>query len=139
MADSSIHIIRIKSELRDAGMTSFGRNRMASRYLPKIIHESEKIKAVAYGRRRMGGPALLVATDRRLLFVVRKPLFTEVDEIAFDVVSGVEISIQGPFARLVLHTRIRNYVLKYANIKSAKKFADFIELECLEKKGTYRV
>lgn len=125
-------------------MSSYGKIKLESDYLPNIIHENEHIMGVAYGRVLKdekpsftklvftGDSAMLVATDRRVIYLDRKPAFSYSDEITYDVVAGVTYSEQGLFASLTLHTRLGDYVLRYVNEKSAKKFVEYIKKRRLE-------
>ena len=122
---------RVKQELREAGVTGYGLIKAESRYLPQIIHEDEHIMGVVYGQ-YSGGSAMLIATDHRVIFLDRKPLFTTMDELTYDVVSGVKLDSSGIFTTIVLHTRIANYVIRYANAKCAKLFVKYIETRRLE-------
>jgi general stress protein 26 len=123
---------RVKQELRNAGVTGYGLMKSESRYLPQIIHEDEHIMGVVYGQ-YSGGSAMLVATDHRVIFLDRKPLFTTMDELTYDVVSGVKLSRSSLFITVILHTRIADYTISYANSKCADKFVKYIESRRLEK------
>jgi len=123
-----LHIKRVRRELKDAGMTKYGFFKLATDHVPEIIHDNEHIKAVVYGR--LHGKidsAMLIATDRRILFLDYKPLYKNVDEITYEVVSGVNVSVVAMFAAVVLHTRVKDYSLRFVNINCAEKFAQFIE------------
>lgn len=124
-----LHRKRIIRELREASVTGWGLLKMESRKLPEIIHEDEKIGGVVYGR-TMGdkiGSAMLIATDRRIIFLDVKPFFSTSDEIAYRVVSGVKTNSVGMFASVTLHTRVRDFSLRFVNINCAKAFENFIE------------
>jgi len=122
------HTKRINSQLRDAGMTNYGFIKLETSYLPEIIHVDEKIEAVVYGLLSESfDSVMLVATDKRLLFVDCKPIYKNYDEITYEVVAGVNISIVGPFSSIVLHTRVRDFALRYVNIACARNFAKYIE------------
>lgn len=121
------HKARIAKELREAGMTTYGFLRFETSYLPNIIQEEEHIKGVVYGR--LEGTidsVMLVATDRRILFLNCKPFYKDWDDITYEVVAGVRISLAGPFAGVMLHTRVRDFTVRYVNIKCAKRFVDYI-------------
>lgn len=141
------HRARIFEELRKAGVSSYGKIKLESDYLPNIIHENEHIMAVAYGRTIkeknpsftklmfLADSAMLVATESRVIYLDRKPAYSYSDEITYDVVAGVTYGEQGLFASLTLHTRLGDYVLRYVNEKSAKKFVEYIEKRRLERKN----
>lgn len=125
------HRARVAEELKIAGVSRYGLWKMESRYLPKIIHPTEHIGGVAYGLSD-NGSAMLIATDRRVIFLDRKPLFVNEEEITYNVVAGVSYSHAGPSATVVLHTRIRDYHIQSLNINAVQRFVHFIELRCLE-------
>ncbi len=123
------HTSRIIEELKNVGMTSYGLLKMETAKLPHIMHEDEHIGGVVYGHTTGDkiGSAMLVATDKRVLFIDVKPFFTASDEVSYDVVSGIKHNHVGPFAGVVLHTRVRDYGMRFVNNKCADTFVKFIE------------
>lgn len=106
--------------------------KFAVKHLPKFLHPDEHVKGAVYGRHGEGGllgleEGLLVATDHRILFIDYKPLYTNVAELTYDVVSGVRQVSSGFFAGLTLHTRIGDFALRYVNARCAAKFVSYIE------------
>lgn len=123
-----IHYQRIRNELKAAGMTRYGFFKLATDHLPELIHENEHIKGVVYGRLQGKlDSVMLVATDQRILFVDYKPFYKNADEITYEVVSGVNITVIGLHAGVVLHTRVKDYALRFVNINCAEKFTHYIE------------
>ena len=120
------HQARVYAELTAAGMTSYGHLKSSSRYLHHFIHNDERICGVTYGR-YAGGTALLVATDRRIVFLDKKPLFTSSDELSYESVSGVKYSVAGFFGSITLHTKLGNYQLRYVNKNATGQFVRYIE------------
>ncbi|HET7320276.1 MAG TPA: PH domain-containing protein [Candidatus Saccharimonadales bacterium] len=131
------HEDRVKLELLRAGVTKYGLFKSESRYLPRVILPNEHIGGVVYGQSPVGS-VMLVATDERILYIDRKPLFNVVDEISYGVVSGCRVSQQGPFTAVVLHTRIQNFTLKYVNPTCARIFEDYIALRCIDSTFPYK-
>jgi hypothetical protein len=125
------HSARIKRELSALGVTKYGLLKQESRYLPNLIHPSEQLGGVVYGRHE-DGSVMLVATDRRVIYVDKKPLFVNEDEITYDVVSGVSFSHVGVGSTVTLHTRIKDYRIRTLNQKCAKRFIAYIESRRLE-------
>lgn len=125
------------SELRSVGVTPYGMKKFGIKYLTKVIHDDEHIKGVVYGRYKdkQGSitlnEGLLVATDKRLVFVDHKPGYTDVDEMTYDVVSGIKIT-QAVFTAVILHTKIQNYEIRFANAKCAQTFVSYVEKRRLE-------
>lgn len=129
---------RIKKELRAVGVTRIGIAKFASRYLPHVLHDDEHILGAVYGRYVSGTGLLrwtegmLVATDRRVIFLDRKPGFQALDELTYDIVSGVQKTYAWPFSSVTLHTRIGNYTLRFANAKCIECFMHYVEMRRLE-------
>lgn len=120
------HIARVRRELKDAGVTQYGLMKLSTRYVPEVIDLDERIGGAVYGW-GITGSAILVATDRRILYIDKKPFFTTSDEFTYDVVSGVKIHTGGPFCTVILHTRRNDFRLRYVNENCARKFVRFIE------------
>lgn len=133
---SDAHILRVTEELKSVGVTRHGLAKTVSRKLPSILHEDEHIGGVIYGRINNNKFAMLVATDRRVIYLNHQLFFMTTDELTYDVVSGVRSSTVGPFTSVVLHTRVADYSFRYVNAKCAEIFIKFIETKRLEK-GTY--
>lgn len=124
---------RIRQELRQAGMTDYGLMKFGVRYVMHLIKEDEHVHGVVYGRYRSGEGILamtegmLIATDRRVIFIDHKPGFTDLDEITYDMVGGVRHQKFGPFNTVTLHTRMGDYVVSYTNARCSEVFTDYIE------------
>jgi hypothetical protein len=138
MITTKEHAQRVAGELRKAGMGAYGASKFASHYLPTIIHPEEHIKGVVYGRYKQGfglfklSAGMLIATDRRVIFLDHKPGYTSTDEISYDVVSGIKKASNGLFSTLTLHTRIAEYKIRFVNARGVDKFIRYIESHCLE-------
>ena len=133
------HSLRVRTELRDAGVSRYGFARFDIRHLPTIISPDEHISAVVYGLSE-GNSMLLAATDRRIIYLNKKPLFIDQDDITYDVVGGISFGHAGLGTTVTLHTRIRDYKVRTFNRKAAQNFVQFIELHCLKplSRGQYR-
>lgn len=125
------HFLRVQDEIKQAGVTAYGRHKDEAKELASIIHQDEHIKGVAYGR-YSNGSAMLIATDKRVIFLDKKPLFQTLDELTYDVISGIKVTQQALFSSLILFTRIGNYKLRYVNMQSAAKFKKYLETHLLE-------
>ncbi len=128
------HAERVKKELLRAGITRYGLLKMEAKYLPKVIHEDESIGGVVYGRYK-NGSGMLIATNKRVIFLDRKPLFVTNEEVTYDVVSGLELDVRGMLSSITLHTRVKDFVLLYVNQTCATQFKAFVEQIRLEKNG----
>ncbi len=131
MIISQAHKHRVREELIRAGVTRYGLMKNEARHLPNLIHNDEHIESVAYGRYK-NGSAMLVATDKRVIFLDRKALITIFDELTYEVVAGVTVEMHGPFANVNLHTRLGDYAVRFVNQPCATRFVDFIERRRLQ-------
>lgn len=121
------HKKRIRQELISAGVTPYGLTKYEARHLHNIIESDETIGGVVYGQVEGMESAFLVATSKRVIFLDRKPLYSNMDELTYDVVSGVNISIAANRASVILHTRVRDYSMRFVRVNCARKFARFID------------
>ena len=132
-----MHEERIKKELQSVGVTPYGMKKFVIKYLPKVIHKDEHIFGVVYGRYKdkQGtitlNEGMLVATDKRIIFIDHKPGFTDMDEVTYDAVSGIKLT-QAVFTAVILHTKIDNYEIRFANPKCANVFVRYVEQRRLE-------
>jgi Bacterial PH domain len=125
------HEQRIKNELKAVGVSRYGIWMSESRYLPHVIHPDEHIGGVVYGY-HADGLVMLVATDRRVIFLDKKPLFINEDEFSYMSISGVSHSHLGIGSTVKLHTRIRDYSIRTFNEQCADTFVTYIESQSLE-------
>ena len=130
--DWNAHREQVLHELKLAGTSRFGMLTMEANYLPNIIHQDEQVGGIVYGLHE-DGIAMLIATDRRVIFLDKKPLFINEDEVNYHVVSGVSYSRVGWGTTVTLHSRIKDYTIHTLNRRCAEIFVDFIERRCLER------
>ncbi len=132
MSDSQ-HVERVKSELKEAGISGLSLHKSTSQYLHRVIHPDEHIMAAVMGRHKESEgifglvEAMLVATDKRVLYIDHQPGYTSMDEITYEVVSGVNVSTTAIYASLTLYTKVANYELSFAKPFCVRRFADYIE------------
>lgn len=122
---------RIKQQLLSLGMSRFVLATSEAHYLPRIIHPDENIVGVIYGHSK-NGFAMILATDKRIIFLDKKPFFVIEDEITYSVVSGVSHGQAGIGSTVILHTRIKDYKFQTLNERCARGFVAAIEQRCVE-------
>ena len=127
-----VHSERIKQELIKAGATKYQMFRAEMRKLPGLIHKDETIGGIVYGRIEAGGSALLVATDRRVIYIDEKFFYDRADEINYDVVSGVSLNKQGRYSGVVLHTKLGDFKFTFVRSAMAQRFVRYVEDRQLE-------
>jgi len=130
---SQAQVERIRVELQAAGVSRFGRMKFPSKYLAQVIHPDEHISAAILGRTKEANgvvgyiESMLIATDRRVIFIEHQPFRTIMDEISYQVVTGVKVSAAALFASLTLFTKVANYTLMFLDLNKAQHFASYIE------------
>jgi hypothetical protein len=131
----SRHRNRVMEELEAAGVSRYARSTRAARHLPYIIHADEHIEAAVSGRELVMGAAMLISTDRRVIFIVKRILFLRDDEIGFKSIRGVSRMNTLLLSSLVLHTQMGDYSVKTLNAKCVEAFMKSIEQHGLEGAG----
>lgn len=128
---SLAHSMRVRQELAALGASRFALATSESQYLPRLIHPEEHIGALVYGHHK-DGFAMLIATNMRVIFLDKKPLFVNQDDISYSVVSGVSYGNAGFDMLVTLHTRIKDYAIRSFNKKCAVGFVKYIESQSVE-------
>ncbi len=129
-----IQVQRILAELKAVGVGKLALHTPESHELARILHPDEHIGGVVYGT-YSEGLAWLIATDKRVIFLDKKPFFTTTDEITYDIVTGARLNHAGMFNSVVLHTRVSEYAIRFVGAKSAKTFVNYIESRRLDSKS----
>jgi hypothetical protein len=122
------HSENIIMQLHDLGVSRYGLQSAESSHLPKIIHKNEKLKAVSYGHYEVGF-TMLVATNKRILHLDRKPFFVNIDDIPYDSVIGASLQKSSFRSTLVLKTKNKDYQLQTFNETCGNNFVQHIESE----------
>lgn len=138
ITQTQTHTERIKQELHDAGMSHLAMLSFTARFLPNVIHKDEHIEAIVFGRHKEAEgiaasiEGILVATNKRIIYLDHKPGFTTMDEVSYEVVSGARISASGFRSSLTLFTKVANYTISFAKPSNVEKFANYIESKRLD-------
>ncbi|MEI8187832.1 MAG: PH domain-containing protein [Candidatus Saccharibacteria bacterium] len=119
-------IDRVSEELKKAGVKSPALIKLESKSLANILYPDEFIGGAVHGA-YSGGLAWLIATNKRIIFMDKKPFFNTIDEISYDVVSGAKTTKTAFSGTVTLHTRMGDYNISFAKNNTAKKFIEFIE------------
>lgn len=126
---------QVRQELREAGLNRLDMLTIESHYIHHLIHPNEHIQAAVSGRSNLGAlPALIIATNLRVIYLHRIPLFMTMDEISYDLVTGISYNKIGPwFAAVTLHTRNGDYELTFVNLRAANKFVEIMEQSSIDR------
>lgn len=117
---------RINSELKAVGVSAYGRWKHPAKWLVNLLRDDEHIEAATYGQSEQGS-AMLVATDRRVLFVEGNFMYHSADDFGYDVISGIHSQNTALYECVTLYTKLQTYHLMYVNHASAERFVRLIE------------
>lgn len=129
--DFNKHHARVIEELKLLGASMYGQTMMEARYLPQVIHPDEHLEGVVYGWQE-AGIVMIAATDRRVLFIDKKPLYARDDEISYASVRGVSRAHKLFVVTVTLHTQVDDFVVNTFNAKCVANFVKAIERHSLE-------
>lgn len=143
------HANRVYDDLRRLGAVWYDMQLPETSALPKIIHLDEKITGVVYGRYRLKprypqddkgpnvGRGMLVATEKRLLFIDKKPMYLRNDEVPHNIISGITYSRVWPAGTVILHTRAGDFFMRTFNNTAAENFVEAVEATCFKLDAQY--
>lgn len=91
--------------------------RASVRELANVINEGEIIRHCVYGSYQ-GGRALLVATDRRVLLIDKRPFFLNLEDLRYEMLNEVYFAGRMLSAKVKFHSG--NKVLEFSSIADAR-------------------
>lgn len=124
-------VSEVMAALKNYGADAWDMRRGETSYLIRLLHPQEAIGGVAYGH-SAEGTVMLVATDRRVLYIDTKPLFKKAVDISYDAVAGVTLEWVAFFGTLILQTRIGDISLRMHHRNMAEQFRAYVERRCIE-------
>jgi hypothetical protein len=93
----------VLEQLRAIGFTNWFFGRQEVNELSKILNDGEIIEHCAFGMYE-DGPALLVATNNRLLLVDKRPFFLNLEDLRYEMINEVDFAGRFFDAVVKLHT-----------------------------------
>jgi hypothetical protein len=124
----------IKGQLRSIGhgFRLFGRAEIKE--LKNILQPGERIVQYTYGYYH-GGSGLLVATDKRLILIDKRPFFMNVESMLYSQVNDIDFDTQMLFGSLYLHAGIKKIVFRSVSDADLRTICDFTKdkIESIEK------
>lgn len=125
------HTSRVYEELRKAGSVAYDMWLPETHYLPHIIKDDEHIGGAVYGKYGKNR-GVLIATNERIIFLNKKVLLLQQNEISYKAVSEVNRTSFGPIGTVTLRTSAENYSLRTFNQNNAKNFVEYVSAHLQE-------
>ena len=118
--------------LRKLGVSAYCLRLPEVSYLDSLLGNDEDVKGIVFGRykhslRALQGKGALVATDKRILLIDRKPLFNIYEEITYHIVNGISYARAGLGTSITLETRSGDMSLITYSPRCARGFVKAIE------------
>ena len=98
--------------------------------LKSILKVSEKIRATVYGFANVGF-MLMAITNERIIFVDKKFMYEDIQEISFESVTGISYDKRLLFVDITLATGSGDVTIRTLNNARAKGFIGSVEAQCL--------
>lgn len=121
-----VSMVDIKQQLKATGFSNKFWGWSAIRELPSILGNDEVIQQAMSGTYE-GGHALLIATNRRMLFLDKKPLSFVVEDVPYDMISEVEYTVNLFNTKIMVHCISKNISVNTINGSCARKFVNYVE------------
>lgn len=112
-----VHSKEVIKQLTTLGLRFrfFGRREVNE--LSNIINQGEQIRHCVYGSYE-GGTGLLVATDRRILLIDKRPFFVNIEDFRYEMLNDVYFAGRLLSASVSLHTGSKE--LRFTSVADAR-------------------
>lgn len=101
------------------------------RALARLLLPDEQIEQFMTGR-YSAGPAILVATNKRMLLVDKKPFNLTIEDIPYDMISEIEYCVQAFNARITIHSISKTIDMMSFRQSLLKRFAIFVQAKVMQ-------
>ena len=123
---------QVTQVLRSLGAVTYDLRLPETKLLSQILYDDERVVGIVWGQyhelaQNLSGRGALVATNKRVLLVDKKPFFVRSDQLMYAVVSGVTYSKVGVAGTVTLHTRMGDISRRTYNQQCAFHFVRAIE------------
>ncbi|WP_306181328.1 PH domain-containing protein [Campylobacter jejuni] len=120
----------IQSQISDFSNAKNIFSRKEIKALPDILWENEKVKKAAQGTYNLAA-GLLVATDKRLIFIDKGIFSLKVETFLYDKISSIEYSTGLMFGEIVIYASGNKAKIKNMEKNETKEMAEFVR-ECTQ-------
>lgn len=104
------------------------------RHLPSILEHTETIEAFLYGTHTTGF-GFLIATSDRLLFIDKKFIGLQVDDIPYERLAGVEYDTGMLYGKVTIFSRAKDFPFRWVKKDFIQPFVRVVEKHMHEAKA----
>lgn len=127
-------LFNVRKQLQAIGDKTLVFNQAERRELTKILFDKEKIEHVLDGR-YSGGFALLVATDRRILLIDKKPFFLTMEDVRYDMISDVMFNNRLLNSSLLIGTFSKSITFMAFSQTKIRNMTSFIQEKVMDSRN----
>ncbi len=120
------NMLAVKRQLREVGFTNKHWGWSGIRQLPLILDRDERIDRIITGF-YSGGHALVIATNKRIMIVDKKPMSFDAQEIHYEMVTEVEHYMGIFTAKLKIHCLTTDLELTSIQKANIQTFAIYVD------------
>jgi hypothetical protein len=123
----------LEDKLKKLGADRYDLALPETKVLARIIRPTEQILGIVYGRYKFGseeplvGRGALIATSDRVILLDKKPLFVHMDEVIYNVVSGVSYGRVGFIGTITMKCKAGDVQIRTFNQRCARNFVTAVE------------
>ena len=122
----------IVSVMSDLGISGYYLLLPEVKYIDSLLDKEEVVEGVIFGKynhnlQNLKGRGVLLASNKRVLLVDKKPMFDRFEEINYRIVNGVSLTQAGKGTTVTLETASGDIKISTSNPLSAVKFVKAIE------------
>lgn len=121
----------LKKQLADLKLRGWLFGRAEIKELRRLLNPDEIVKQCAYGYYN-GGSGILVATNERVLLIDKQPLYTNIEEMKYESIRGVECHQKSMQALISIHTSMKRLRFRSFSDARLKLMEDYITERALE-------
>ena len=118
--------LEVRKQLHSAGFRNRRWGWSAIHQLPMILEDGEKIERAVSGSYD-DGYAVILATNRRVLFLDKKPFSFRAEDIRYEMVSEVEHYLGPVMAKLRIHCLSKSFEVKSIHHGNVQAFAIYVD------------
>lgn len=117
---------KVKQCLRSMGASPYILSRPEVEKLALLLQDNERIEAFICGT-YIAGWGMLVATERKLIFIEKQFVRLKVEELPYQMISAIDHSTGRKYGKVTVRAQRKDYYFRRVNRDCVKKFISYVE------------